>query len=77
MIPTMGLAGPGGAWLGLAEPGFANEIKGEVFDRLIKEGFHVVAPNGILGDARGAIAEMGKALVEALAEEITKVDGSI
>ncbi len=54
----------------LAEAGFANEIKGEVFDKLIKEGFHVVAPNGILGDARGATKEMGEELVEALAEEI-------
>lgn len=54
----------------LAEPGFANEVKGVVFDKLIKEGFHVVAPNGILGDARGATAQMGEALVEGLANEI-------
>lgn len=54
----------------LAEPGFPNEIKGEVFDKLINEGFHVVAPNGILGDARGANKDMGIELIAALAEEI-------
>ena len=59
----------------LAEAGFANELKGEVFDKLIKEGFHVVAPNGILGDARGADKEMGKKLVEELGTEIAQFFG--
>ncbi len=56
----------------LAEPGFANEIKGEVFEKLIREGLHVLAPNGILGDARGATPEMGTVLIDNLARHVAE-----
>lgn len=39
--------------------------------RIIEEGFQTVAPNGILGDARGATASMGVRCVEELAEHIS------
>ena len=54
----------------LAEPGFSMEIKQEVIDRIIREGFDKVTPNGIMGDARGASAPLGRSLLVDLAEEI-------
>lgn len=56
----------------LAEEGFETGLRKEEFDRIISEGFATVTPNGILGDARGATAEMGHALIAALADAITR-----
>jgi creatinine amidohydrolase len=54
----------------LAEEGYETGMRKEEFDRIISEGFSSVTPNGILGDARGATAEMGDALIAALADRI-------
>lgn len=54
-----------------AEEGFATGLERAEFDRIIKDGFKSVTPNGILGDARGATAEMGEVLISNLADTIT------
>lgn len=41
----------------------------ELVERMIREGFKTVTPNGILGDARGATAELGEQLIAALADK--------
>lgn len=54
----------------LFEPGFEAELDDGVIDRIIKDGFDSVTPNGILGDPKGADAELGRALVDAFADEV-------
>jgi creatinine amidohydrolase len=41
-------------------------------NELFAKGLRAITPNGILGDARGATAEIGEAVVEALAEAIVR-----
>ena len=53
-----------------AEEGFATGLEKAEFDRIIEDGFKSVTPNGILGDARGATAAMGEALISRLANTI-------
>lgn len=52
----------------LAEVGFMPELTEDVITRIISEGFHKVTPNGIMGDARGATAEMGEQLIQQLVD---------
>ena len=40
----------------------------ELVARIIADGFATVTPTGILGDARGATAELGELMIDALAE---------
>lgn len=40
----------------------------ETFKRIIAEGFRSVTPTGVLGDARGGTPELGRALIEELAD---------
>lgn len=54
----------------LAEEGFSTPLNQEVINKIIEDGFDKVTPNGIIGDARGATAEMGKVLVARLADQI-------
>lgn len=54
----------------LAEAGFQGELTDEFVARLMREGMAAIAPNGILGDARGATAPLGRRLLEALAEQV-------
>ena len=56
----------------LAEAGYDTGLRKEEFDRIIREGFAAVTPNGILGDARGASAAMGTGLIDALAEALAR-----
>lgn len=42
----------------------------ELRDRIFREGFRAVTPNGVLGDARGATAEIGEACIAAAADGI-------
>lgn len=58
--------------MSLAEVGFLGELVPEIMEKLFTQGIHAIAPNGILGDARGATAEMGKVLIDALAEDVIK-----
>jgi creatinine amidohydrolase len=57
----------------LAEAGFQGELTDEFIARLMREGMSAIAPNGILGDARGATAPLGRRLLEALAEQVAEV----
>ena len=54
----------------LAEVGYQAQLAKEDVVRIIRDGLDSVTPNGILGDARGATAELGNRLVGALADEI-------
>ncbi len=47
----------------LAEKGYMPKLTEEENARIFREGFHTVTPNGIMGDARGATAEMGEKLI--------------
>lgn len=46
------------------------EEEPELIRRVLSEGFRSVTPNGILGDARGATAELGEKMIAALADRI-------
>jgi creatinine amidohydrolase len=50
-----------------AEGGFRGALTPEVLERVFTEGIGSVTPNGILGDARGASAEIGARCLEATA----------
>ena len=58
-----------------AEAGHVAELSAEELDRIIREGLHTVTPNGILGDPRGMDRELGRRLVEAMAERLVGVFG--
>jgi creatinine amidohydrolase len=52
--------------------GYVGKFDEEVTKRIFEEGIGALSPIGVLGDARGASAEHGKAYVEDLAEAIVK-----
>jgi creatinine amidohydrolase/Fe(II)-dependent formamide hydrolase-like protein len=49
------------------------EFDQELMERIFRDGFRVVTPNGILGDARGATVEMGEACIAHAADGIVAV----
>ena len=51
-----------------AEEGHIQPFDEELRDRIFREGFRAVTPNGILGDARGATREIGEACIAAAAD---------
>jgi creatinine amidohydrolase len=53
-------------------PGADSGDRAELVGRIIAEGFDTVTPTGILGDARGATAELGEALIAALADVVIR-----
>ena len=53
-----------------AERGHVQPFDAELADRIFREGFRTVTPNGILGDARGATEEIGEACIAAAADGI-------
>jgi creatinine amidohydrolase len=53
---------------GDAEAGYTGAMTPKVRSRMFEEGFDAVTPNGILGDARGASAAIGRRLIEEMAE---------
>lgn len=53
-----------------AEKGHVQVFDEELKERIFREGFRAVTPNGILGDARGATPEIGEACIAAAAEGI-------
>lgn len=55
-----------------AAAGFAGELTEEVLGRMFAHGIGAIAPNGILGDARGFSAGLGERCIAALAEEIAE-----
>ena len=55
-----------------AERGHVQTFDAELAERIFREGFRTVTPNGILGDARGASAEIGERCIAAAAEGIVR-----
>lgn len=55
-----------------AEPGRMGPLDPEVSARLFAEGMKAVSPNGVLGDPTGMDPELGRRLVEALAERVVE-----
>lgn len=53
-----------------AEEGHVQDFDEALMHRIFTEGFKAVTPNGILGDARGATAEIGESCVRHAAEGI-------
>ena len=57
----------------LAAVGHVQTFDQELADRIFREGFRSVTPNGILGDARGATREIGEACIAHAARGIVDV----
>ena len=53
-----------------AQQGFTAELDETVIQKIIKDGFHTVTPNGILGDARGMSKEIGRDCLVAVADVV-------
>ncbi len=53
-----------------AERGHVQEFDEELKERIFRDGFRTVTPNGILGDARGASREIGEACIARAAEGV-------
>jgi creatinine amidohydrolase len=49
-----------------AEAGHPGPLTAELIERLFTQGMRAIAPNGILGDARGLSAELGQRCIEDL-----------
>lgn len=45
-----------------------SEERPALIERILREGFATITPNGILGDARGATAGLGRAFIDELAD---------
>ena len=56
----------------LAESGFQPELEAAAFERIIRDGFSTVTPNGILGDPRGSGAELGEVALNSLADHVAR-----
>ncbi len=54
----------------LAEVGHLAEFGPELVERIFRDGFRAVTPNGILGDARGMSVEIGEACIAAVADGV-------
>lgn len=50
----------------LAEAGHVGPLTPELIERLFTQGMRAISPNGILGDARGLSAELGRRCIEEL-----------
>ncbi|MGI9178987.1 MAG: creatininase family protein [Longimicrobiaceae bacterium] len=49
-----------------AAAGYVGPLTPELFERVFRDGFRSVTPNGILGDARGMSAEIGQRCIDEL-----------
>ena len=54
----------------LAEEGYMAGFSDDLLDRIFRDGFRSVTPNGILGDARGMSAEIGERCIARTADTI-------
>ncbi len=54
----------------LAAAGFVGGIEDDVLERIFRDGFRSVTPNGILGDARGMSREIGERCIARAADVI-------
>lgn len=55
-----------------AEEGYTGGTDGPLLDRIFRDGFRSVTPNGILGDAVGMSEEVGARCLEAVADAIAE-----
>jgi creatinine amidohydrolase len=55
-----------------AEEGYTGGTDGPLLDRIFRDGFRSVTPNGILGDAVGMSEEIGARCLEAVADAIAE-----
>jgi len=53
-----------------AEAGHVQEFDEELMERIFRDGFRVVTPNGVLGDARDATEDIGEACIAYAADGI-------
>ena len=58
-----------------AEAGYTGAVDGALLDRMFRDGMRSVTPNGILGDARGASADVGERCLSAAANAVTGAFG--
>ena len=58
-----------------AEAGHVQRFDEALMDRIFRDGFRAVTPNGILGDARGASEEMGEQCISNAADGIAAALG--
>jgi creatinine amidohydrolase len=56
----------------LAEEGYTGGTDGALFDRIFRDGFRSVTPNGILGNAVGMSEEIGARCLEAVADSVAE-----
>ena len=56
-----------------AEKGHVQEFDDELMERIFRDGFRAVTPNGVLGDARGASAAIGESCIANAADGIVAV----
>jgi len=62
--------------LAQAEAGYDGDFDAALVERIFREGFRAVTPNGILGDARGATPEIGSACLAHAADGIVAALGA-
>jgi creatinine amidohydrolase len=55
-----------------AEEGYPGGTDGPLLDRIFRDGFRTVTPNGVLGDARGMSEEIGTRCLEAVADVVAE-----
>jgi len=56
-----------------AEHGHVQSFDEELAERIFRDGFRTVTPNGILGDARGMSADIGERCITNVADGIADV----
>lgn len=54
----------------LAAPGYVADFDNQLAERIFRDGFRTVTPNGVLGDARGMSREIGERCVARAAEGV-------
>ena len=59
-----------------AEPGYVEEFGPAVAERIFRDGFRAVTPNGVLGDPRGMSREIGERCIAVAADGIAKALGA-
>jgi len=55
-----------------AEAGYPGPFDPELFDRIFREGFRSVTPNGVLGDARGMSRDIGERCLALAADAVVE-----
>lgn len=56
----------------LAEAGYPGPFDAELFERIFREGFRTVTPNGVLGDAHGMSREIGERCIALAADAVVE-----